>query len=309
MPTLITSLVKSLALSLFTFIWYSSLTSIYYFSKHHSGTSNMSSTVFTSHTLPTDKRLMATIGNGFLATSAFSDSVFVSGVYNGRRRKPSHRGRIPSTAAIRMSLDDKATTTSVTYSLDVKKGLFTHRIEGSGFIVEELIYAHRKLQNLLVVEIKVQNSQDEALKIRLSETQGNKSEDLDFVVLPKSKFPPGSSNLKAKYGSINTAEEVDSERVGVAVVWSDVPASIVVEAKTNQTFYFVTAIVATLNTGDYLKGAFDSHKEALMFAKADGLLASHIEAWSELWQQSGIEIEGDLKIAQAVYGSLYYILR
>ena len=30
-------------------------------------------------------------------------------------------------------------------------------------------------------------------------------------------------------------------------------------------------------------------------AKTDGLLTAHTEARAELWQQSGIEVEGDLK--------------
>ena len=269
----------------------------------------MSSTVFTSDTLPTDERLMATVGNGFLATSVFSDSVFVSGVYNGRRREPSHRARVPSSVAIRMSLEDKTVATTTTYSLDVQKGLFTHRIEGSGFIAEELIYAHRKLQNLIVVEVRVQNMQDVALKIALSKTQANKSEDLDFTQVPKSQLPPGSSDLQAEYGFINTTEEANSERVGVAVVWGKVPESLVIQPRTNETFYFVTAIVSTLNTVGYLESAFSYYKEAMMLAKTDGLLTAHTEAWAELWQQSGIEVEGDLKLAQAVYGSLYYILR
>lgn len=310
MPTLITAVVKSLLLltSTFTFI-YSSFNSIHYLSKPRHQRNNMSSTVFTSNTLPEDERLMATVGNGYLATRIYSDSVFVSGVYNGRRREPSHRARIPSTVAIRMSLEDDTVATNTLYSLDVGRGLFTHRVEGSGFSAEELIYAHRKLPNLLVVEVRVQNEQDEALKIALSKTQGKKSEDLDFTEVPKSKLPPDIPKLQAKYGSINTTEEAKSERVRVAVVWSKVPETLVIQPRTNQTFYYVTAIVSTLNTVGYLESAFSYYKEAMMLAKDNGLLASHTAAWAELCRQSGIEVEGDLKLAQAVHGSLYYILR
>ena len=112
---------------------------------------------------------MATFGNGYIATRIYSDSVFVSGVYNGRRREPSHTTRVPSTVAIRMSLEnDSDVTTNNFYSLDVERGLFTHRVEGSGFSAEELIYAHRKLPNLLVVEVRVRNEKDQALKIDMT---------------------------------------------------------------------------------------------------------------------------------------------
>ena len=307
MPTLTAALVKSVVLLLSTFALYLRVYPIYNLSQQRSD-NNMSATIFTSNILPTDDRLMATIGNGFLATSVFSDSVFVAGVYNGRRREPSHRARVPSSVAIRMSLEDKSIATTTTYSLDVQKGLFTHRIEGSGFAVEELLYAHRKLQNLIVVELRVQNSLDKALKILLSKTQSNKSEDLDFTEVPKSKLPPDILNIEAKYGLINTTEEVNSERVGVAVVYSKVPESVDFQPQTKKTFYFVTAIVSSLNTVGYLESAFSCYKQAVMLAKSDGLLGAHTEAWAELWQESGIEIEGDLELAQAVYGSLYYIL-
>lgn len=272
---------------------------------------NMSYTVFSTDTLPADDRLMATIGNGFLATRIYSDSIFVSGVYNGRGREPSHRARIPSTVAIRMSLQGNAVeTTTNEYSLDVQKALFTHRIEGRGFHIQELIYAHRKLENLLVVEIRAQNWQGEPLRINFVETQSNKSEDINFTEVPKSKLPPDSSGIKARYGFIYTTEEEKSEKVGVAVVSSKVPDSVIIQAKDNRTYYFVTAIVSTLNTVGFLESAYSCHKQAIsLLSRAGGLFASHAEAWAELWQQSGIEVEGDVKLAQAIHGSLYYILR
>ena len=51
-----------------------------------------SSTVFEASTLPSDPALMASVGNGYLATNVFSDTVYVSGVFNGRGNStPSHR--------------------------------------------------------------------------------------------------------------------------------------------------------------------------------------------------------------------------
>lgn len=38
------------------------------------------------------------------------------------------------------------------------------------------------------------------------------------------------------------------------------------------------------------------------------LLAEHKAAWKALWDTGRMEIEGDLEMAQAVYGSMYYIL-
>ena len=38
------------------------------------------------------------------------------------------------------------------------------------------------------------------------------------------------------------------------------------------------------------------------------LLTEHKAAWRDLWNSGRIEIEGDVDMAQAIYGSLYYIL-
>ena len=38
------------------------------------------------------------------------------------------------------------------------------------------------------------------------------------------------------------------------------------------------------------------------------LLTEHKAAWKTLWDTGRIDIEGDLEMAQAVYGSMYYIL-
>lgn len=270
----------------------------------------MSSTVFTTDTLPKDPRLMATIGNGYIATRVFSDAVFVSGVYNGRRREPSHRARIPSTAAIRWSLAESQDAVKTTYSLDVARGVFLERSEGDGFVIEELVYAHRKRKHLVVIEIIVRNARSRALKINLVNSQGKKSADIVFqdVSQSNSEFPAASfGQTKAMYGEINTTEEANSDKVGVAVAWTTVPESIDIEARTNRTFYFITAIVTSLDTVDYLRSALDFHQEATR--NSEGLLGGHSEEWARIWKESSIEVQGDLKLAQALYASLYYILR
>ena len=46
----------------------------------------------------------------------------------------------------------------------------------------------------------------------------------------------------------------------------------------------------------------------VVFRVKEQLLAEHKAAWKALWDSGRIEIEGDLEMAQAVYGSMYYIL-
>ena len=46
----------------------------------------------------------------------------------------------------------------------------------------------------------------------------------------------------------------------------------------------------------------------IVFRDKEQLLEEHKAAWKALWETGRIEIEGDLEMAQAVYGSMYYIL-
>jgi hypothetical protein len=52
--------------------------------------------------LSNDTRLVPSIGNGYLATVFESDTLFISGIYNGNvtEARPSHRARIPGFASM-----------------------------------------------------------------------------------------------------------------------------------------------------------------------------------------------------------------
>nr|XP_006815497.1 PREDICTED: acid trehalase-like protein 1-like [Saccoglossus kowalevskii] len=92
-------------------------------SNHQGGVKDQSTDpyIFLSDKLPTNNKYMATIGNGFLATVVYGDTVYMNGVYNGFYDH-SHRARIPSTGAIQFSLDGKYNGNE-NYALDVRKVL------------------------------------------------------------------------------------------------------------------------------------------------------------------------------------------
>ena len=45
-----------------------------------------------------------------------------------------------------------------------------------------------------------------------------------------------------------------------------------------------------------------------MIHASDELYASHVKAWSRLWQQGRIDLVGDLDLARLTYSSWYYLL-
>ena len=74
---------------------------------------------FLLFSLPSEQCCLPTVGNGYLATVVYSDTIYVNGIYNGRGGN-SHRARIPSTAAITVS--SKTAIKKQSYSLSVTNG-------------------------------------------------------------------------------------------------------------------------------------------------------------------------------------------
>lgn len=93
--------------------------------------------------MPEDERYMSSIGNGHLATDIFSETVFMNGLYNGKRGE-SHRARIPAWCNIQISnstLEEENPTTF--YSLDTTGGVFIASYESEKWTIEQRIFAHR----------------------------------------------------------------------------------------------------------------------------------------------------------------------
>ena len=110
------------------------------------------------------------LGNGLLATQVMSDSIWLSGVFNGYlTQAPSHRARVPATNAV------AAPGVQSGAALDVREATYFRRsyIDPSPpgactaaatqscsnaparIVVEQRWYAHRALPSLLVMEVQV----------------------------------------------------------------------------------------------------------------------------------------------------------
>ena len=266
-------------------------------------------TNFESSSLSWDPRLNPSVGNGYLATTVYSDTVYVSGIFNGRgTRTPSHRARIPSTAAIIVRSNLTSNATQELFRLNVEQGVFYHRLVVQNFTLEQKIYAHRVHQHLLVTEISLQNNMRDTVSIFLTNVFGPPSADIEFQ---RDDFPRKSQNdpkINAMSGYIRITEEPDSPREGVAVIWGDIPPRMLIKpSASTQTFFFITAIATSLDATDFMTSAREAYTAAM--ETPEELLQSHVQAWREIWSAGRIEVEGNLTLAQTISGSLYYTLR
>lgn len=275
----------------------------------HTDIAAPNATNFESSSLSWDPRLNPSVGNGYLATTVFSDTVYVSGIFNGRGTKtPSHRARIPSTAAIIVRSNLTSNATVELFSLNVEQGVFYHRLVVENFTLEQKIYAHRVRQHVLVTEISLQNNMRDTVSLFLTNVVGPPSADIEFQ---RDDVPRKSQNdpkINAMSGYIRITEEPDSRREGVAVVWGEIPPRLLIKPSAQtQTFFFITAIATSLDAKDFVTSAREAYTAAM--EKPEELLESHVQAWREIWNDGRIEVEGNLTLAQTISGSLYYTLR
>ena len=77
-------------------------------------------TVFTSTSLPSDPRLLATVTNAYLGTRVYRDILHVNGVYNGAVGD-THRADIPSPVNVRMTVPG-ADGLAETFTLNTQTG-------------------------------------------------------------------------------------------------------------------------------------------------------------------------------------------
>ncbi|XP_070568257.1 protein-glucosylgalactosylhydroxylysine glucosidase-like isoform X1 [Ptychodera flava] len=260
-------------------------------------------TVFHTDKLPSNPRYMASVGNGFLSTVVYGDTVYMNGVYNGAAEH-SHRARIPSTGAITVSLPaaegDNSADKNESYALDVGKGVFFHCINTSTVSVLQRTYAHQYLTRLLINEIIVTRRKQSSnpITVNLNNNYGPESNDFDF------KKKPVQEGIRSMSGPIRTPETSSAGKPEVFVYWTDMPQNITLpESEQTQRWTFLTSMA--LDDG----AASKFYKLGMEIAPdTDVLFQSHVGSWSYKWNRGKIDVEGNLYLSQAIYGSMYYIL-
>lgn len=263
--------------------------------------------LFASFSLPSNDRFMPSIGNGHIAANIFSDTVYINGLYNGRKGK-SHRARIPNWANIRLNSTLTQQKHSPVYSLDTKEGVFKVRVDRDRSIVTHRVYAHRYYTRAIVNQIQVvsKNHNDpnfihHEIWIALNHNPGPTSKDIDFQD-PVPEIVEGRT-IWSSCGQTKESEDLTYQPlpVDVCAFWTSVPDHIVVPQHGSRVFTFVMTVD---------KNHTVARQEILKVLQEDGedLYDKHVEQWQRLYLQGGIDIEGNLKLAKVVYGVWYYFL-
>jgi hypothetical protein len=270
------------------------------------------------------------IGNGFLATQIMTDSIWVSGLFNGYLTEtPSHRARIPATNAISApgiifasALDIRNATYYRRSFIDPSNGTCstssTESCSNSAtrIVIEQRWYAHRAFPSVLVMEVQiisgssVTNPTDASLfaMLKLTNHPGEVSGDINFTSI--------STPLNSPYSILNgttlISETNTSSLQAVSVITTNLPLSGLLQVNVSSpfsTYFFFTIIRTSIETSfeNLIEACVIDYEAANGLAISGILHSTHISEWENTIWTVGYSTDR-FDVAQAVNSSIYAIL-
>ncbi|XP_027715927.1 protein-glucosylgalactosylhydroxylysine glucosidase isoform X2 [Vombatus ursinus] len=257
-------------------------------------------TVFTTHSLPKDPRLLATVTNSYLGTQVYHHILHVSGVYNGAGGD-THRADVPSPLNVHLLAPAcQGDSIEETFALDTKTGTFLHTLRGPDFLASHRIYAHRVLSHLLVSSVSIGHlgSTSQPITVYLQADFTPHSPDLAL------HLGPDFRGARYLYGRTLVPEEPGGSRPEVHMLWTPVPPSLTLSEaeEQTQTWDFLTVV------GGSKEEAEGHFLEAASLQGAGALYSSHADAWGSLWEACALDLVGSFPLQQTLRGCLYYTL-
>ncbi|XP_077992790.1 protein-glucosylgalactosylhydroxylysine glucosidase-like [Glandiceps talaboti] len=272
-----------------------------------------SPTIFESTELPMnddndiDLNYMASVGNGHLCTTIYSDTVYVNGLYNDKLGV-SHRARIPSKNAIRVSFDtDIEEDVTRRYFLDVEQGVWHEESAHLNFKVTVRIFAHRYYNRLLVTQVQFERlgSNTDDITVTLTNNEGSETDDINFGTEEDYTIGLGSLTCKKRDGRTKVAETRYSGLSTVSQYYTVIDTNLVfTDVDVNKTYNYITSIDQNDNVA---QSDFDDAILSIEADEGDELLALHVQKWKDTWNNGRIEVD-DVQLGKLIYGSFYYIL-
>ncbi|XP_001651850.2 protein-glucosylgalactosylhydroxylysine glucosidase [Aedes aegypti] len=246
-----------------------------------------------------------TLSNGNLGFTVFSDSVYLTGVYNGRESQ-SHRARIPNYANIQLETCSYPETNPpyCSYQLDIKFGRFQTVYDDPNGLLRLIhtVYPHRYLNHVIVNHIRIQRlSGQGTLYANIRRTTGSPSADISFDA-------PQYVDIRDKTflyqcGLTNEVEDtaLQAERKTVCVYYSEIPATLMLsEDRTAEDFSFYTVFARS-------QANAEEELRLLTMSTASNLDRIQETRMNSMWDQYGITVDGNDELDRAIKSSAFQL--
>lgn len=248
-----------------------------------------------------DAQNVPTLANGNLAFIAYSDTVHLSGLYNGKS-SASRRARVPNYGRVQFEycgIVSEQTVQDCTYSLNIQQGLFQtySTLRNNGFAVNLITFPHRFFERTIVNQLtvnRITNDRSSQL-VRLFASPGSNSDDLELI---KQQSGSVQGTIYTLYELRQVASESGERNLTVYAIVQDVPESVSLpDGQQTINVSFLTTI------GFDIVAIMEEFTAAVQ--KRGELLQLHVAEWQKFWTDSGITVEGNDRVAKAIHSSLY----
>ena len=269
------------------------------------------SSLFISNNIGNNIEYYPSIGNGYIGQRILTDTIYISGVFNGvdqynknvKEIGSSYRARIP---AINTLIINDQTVND--YNLDINDGVFYTNIMDSKYNITIYYYAHRIYRNLLVTQIEIDNTNNnDDLNIRLSNINNKASKDFNFTNIECNNNV--YSNVTCQMGTTYYCEE-NAELITVGLIYFNVNNDVITIPKNEKVILYYPGVFGTsIEFGDNnnimnsINGMFNEY-----YGDRDNWLMEHVNEWESIWNSGRIDVIGNDTMASYVYASMYYTL-
>ena len=239
-----------------------------------------------------------------LSTLPYHSAVFMSGIFSGAKiaELPSFLNqRILDTLVDGTTLSVSMTSS---YSFHVLSGLFQTKVHSPLFEISQLLYCHRTIPNLMVMEIHMKRPSNVAPRVAPTLTLRIQRPKLELNDVNELFLNSDNGQLQNWRGQVKFPEVKQGENGAlVSVHFDQVPQ--VLELKrglVSQKWIFMASY------GHLPKESLEKYQQGQSLKMEGSLLNSHINSWLENWEQGFLQVRGNTTISSAIFSSQYSLL-
>ena len=270
--------------------------------------------------LPKDVRFAPSVGNGYLSANPFTDTLYLSGLFNGFAGgvTTTHRARIPFQLSLAPDASALYDSDSSLFALNVREAcvisMYSVLLDGCSkpATAKFTWFTPRQssLMHVAVLDVEIDARKcpqiNSNLTLKVSLTNGTASKEL--TVDNEKRTGDGVITVSAH---IKHAEYSGAPIPSLATSYTEIPSVLSFPSGSLSSWRFVQAVRSDIDGSS--KTDLPQLAEMAVYkalGNGDTVFQEHKAEWATLWN-SGIEVGGSddaLELALVVNTSLYYIL-